>query len=47
MVCIAAPSPAFPLGAELLALAARKIDTMEALTLDLLMSIEEEYKDAV
>jgi mannitol-1-/sugar-/sorbitol-6-/2-deoxyglucose-6-phosphatase len=47
MVCIAAPSPAFPLNADLLALAARKIDTMEDLTLDLLMSIEKEYGNAI
>ena len=43
MVCVAAPSPAFPLSDELLALCARKVDTMEALTPDFWSDLEQSH----
>ncbi|MCS6834587.1 MAG: HAD family phosphatase [Anaerolineae bacterium] len=43
MVCVAAPSPAFPLSEELLALCARKVDTMEALTADFWADLEQTH----
>jgi len=44
MLCVAAPSPAFPLADDLVALCARKVDTMEALTLDFWADLEQEQE---